>query len=100
MIVRPDARVEQLGQRVLQQRQGPGSVDDLAHHLRHDERLDVDTDLGGRAGDRGLQLVDRHRRDHLGAVAEQLAEAAVPQRPVVEVGAQRDDDADARAAAR
>ena len=92
-----DPGVEQLGQRVLQQRQRARAVDDLAHHLRDDERVDVDADLAGRAGDRRLELVDRHRRDHLGAVAEQLAEAAVPQRPVVEVGAQRDDDADPRA---
>ncbi len=74
-----DPGIEQLGQRVLQQRQRPGAVDDLADHLGHDEGVDVDADLGGRAGDGRLELVDRHRRDHLGAVAEQLAEAAVAQ---------------------
>ena len=92
-----DACFEQFGQRVLQQGQGADSVDGLAHHLGHDQRIHVDAGLAGRAGDGGLQLVDRHRGDHFGAVAQQFAEGAVPQRPVVEVGAQRDDDPDARA---
>ena len=87
-----DPGVEQLRQRVLHQRQRPRAIDDLAHHLGDDERVDVDADLGGRAGDRRLELLDRHRRDHLGAVAEQFAEAAMAQGAIVEVGPQGDDD--------
>jgi hypothetical protein len=89
--------LEQLRQRVLQQRQGARSIDDLAHNLRHDEWLDIYADPAGWADDGCFELVDRHRRDHLGPVAEQLAETPMAQWTVVEVGPQRDHDADAGA---
>ena len=86
--------LEQLGQRVLQQRQRAGAIDDLPHQLGHERRLERDAVLFHRAGDRALQLERAHRGDDFGAVAEQLTETAVLQWTVVEVGAQRGDDAD------
>ena len=51
----------------------------------------------GSAGpdDRALELGGGHRRDHLGALAQQLAEPTMPQWSVVEVGPQRCNDTDA-----
>ena len=86
--------LEQLGQRVLQQRQSARAVDDLPHQLGHERRLERDAVLLHGAGDGALQLERAHRGDDFGAVAEQLTETAVPQWTVIEVGAQRGDDAD------
>ena len=87
--------VEQLGQRVLQQRQRAGPIGHLPDQGGHERRLERDAVRLRRARDRTLELVRRHRCDDLGPVAEQFTETAVLQWPVVEVGAQRDDDTDA-----
>ena len=87
-----DSCVEEFRQRVLHERQGAWAIDDLADHLCHHEGVDGDPGFGGRTGDGGFELLDRHRRDHFGAVAQQFAETAMAQRAVVEVGAQRDDN--------
>ena len=83
--------VEHLGQRVLQQRQCAGPIGHLPNQGRHERRLERDAERLRRAGDRPFQVDRCHRSDDLGPVAEQLAETSVLQRPVVEVGAKRDD---------
>ncbi len=62
---RPLAALEQLGQGVLQQRQGPGAVDDVSHQLPHQSRLERHTERLGGTGDRPLELARCHRRDDL-----------------------------------
>lgn len=87
--------VEQLRQRVLQQRQRAGSIGYLPDQGGHERRLERDAVRLRRTRDRTLQLVRRHRCDDLGPVAEQFTETSVLQWPVVEVGSQRGDDTDA-----
>ena len=60
----PDAPplVEQLRQRVLQQRQRAGPVHHVSDQLGHERRLERDAVLLDGAGDRPLQLVRGHRR--------------------------------------
>jgi hypothetical protein len=87
--------VEQLGQRVLQQRQRAGSIGHLPDQGGHECRLERDAVGLRRTGDRTLQVVRRHRCDDLGPVSEQFTETSVLQGPVVEVGSQRGDDTDA-----
>jgi hypothetical protein len=84
--------LEQLGQRVLQQRQRAGSIGHRADQLGHQRGLEGDAVPLGREGDRPLQLVTGHRRDDLGSVAQQLTDTPMLQRPVVEVGTDRGDD--------
>jgi len=86
------APLEQLGQRILEQRQRPRLRADIAHHLRHQLRLGRHARAPRRRADRLLQLIRVERQHHLGAGTHQLAQLRVTQRPVVEVGAQRDYD--------
>jgi hypothetical protein len=86
--------VEELGQGVLQQRQGGRAVGDVGHDAGDQRRLELDPHACRRPGHRPLHLVARHGGDHLRAEPQQLAEAAMTQRPVVEVGAQRDQHSD------
>ena len=94
------APLVELGQRVLEQRQRARLVGDVGHELGEQARLEPCADALRRAGDRALELVGLQRDERLDIVAEQLREAAVEQRPVVEVGAERDDDAQPRRAGR
>ena len=89
----PLAALVQLGQCVLEQRERAGLVRDVGDHLREQARLERRADALGRPRDRTLELVGPQRHDRLDVVAEQLGEAAVEQRPVVEVGSQRGHDA-------
>ncbi len=92
--MRPAAMVEELGERVLEQRQRPGAVGHVPHQGGDERRLEADPVRLRRAGDRPLQVARRHRCDDLGPFAEQLADASMLQRPIVEVGAQGDHDTD------
>ena len=86
--------LEQLGERVLKERKRAGLVRDVGDDLRHEPGFGHDADRFGRPSDRLLQLVGRERWDRLRPRREQLAEAWVHQRSVVEVGTERDDDAE------
>ena len=94
----PDvAAVEQLGERVLQQRQRAGLVATSAtiSATRPGSNATPTRSAGSaiaRSSSSGASGVT-----DLGAAREQLAEAAVLERPVVEVGPQRGDDPDAAA---
>ena len=92
--------VEQLGQRVLQQRQRAGSIGHLPDQGRDAMPARTSRRALSRQCDRPLQLARGHRRDDLGPLAEQFAETAMLQRPVVEVGSKRGDDTEATAARR
>ena len=83
--------IEEFGQGVLQQRQRSRSIGNVSHQLRDERRFERHAERFHRADDRSLDLLGRHRRDHLGALAQQFAESAMLQRPIVEIGAQRDD---------
>ena len=67
---------------------------DVRDHLRDETGLEPDPGPLGRASDRLLQLIGLQRRDRLRPTREELAEARVDERPVVEVGTERDDHAD------
>ena len=69
--------LEQLRQRVLQKREGPGLMGDVGDHLRHQPGLGSDADPFGRPSDRPLQLIGGERRNRLGPFGEQLSEAGV-----------------------
>ena len=88
---RPLSSIEEFGQRVLQQRQRSGAIGNVSHQLRDERRFERHAERFHRADDRSLDLLGRHRRDHLGALAQEFAESAMLQRPIVEIGAQRDD---------
>jgi len=89
----PFAPLVELGQRVLEQRQRARLVGHVRHELREQTRLEPRADSLGRAGDGALELLRPQRDERLDVVAQQLCEAAVEQRPVVEVGPKGDDDA-------
>ncbi len=86
--------LEQLRERVLEQRKRAGLVGDVGDDLGLEAGLDGDADPFDRPSDRLLDLVGRERRHRLGPCREQLAEPRVRQRAVVEVGAKRHDDSD------
>ncbi len=90
-----DPSLEQLGQRVLQQRQG-GLVADVAHDLGDQPGLDLDADVARGADDRRLDVGCRHRSHRLRGLRQQIAERPVEKGAVEEVRPQRQDDADAR----
>ncbi len=73
----------------------PGPVGDVGDHRGDEAGLDREPDAArpGPTIARSSSL-GRHRRDRLGARGEQVAEAADRQRLVVEVRAERRDDAD------
>ena len=87
------APLEQLGKRVLQQRQRAGLLANIGHDRGGQLGIDQRTSALGRGADRAAQLVGRERQGHLGAGTHQRAEAGHEQRPVVEIGPQRDDHA-------
>ena len=88
---------EQLGQRVLQERQGARLIADVGDDLGDEPRLETNTDASRRPLDRLCKLVLRGRgdRDHPGP--QELPELRVAERVVEEVGAQRDENARTRA---
>ena len=89
------APFEELGERVLHQRERAGLLGDVGQHRGHEARLQRDVDALRRPGDRPLELLGRERHHRLDAGLEQLREPPVQQRPVVEVGPQRGDHAEA-----
>ena len=66
---------------------------DVGDHLRHQPGLGPDADPFGRPSDRLLELVGRERRNRLGPFGEQLPEAGVEERAVVEVRPEGHDHA-------
>ena len=84
---------EQLGQRVLQERQGAGLVADVGDDLGDEPRLEADADASRRPLDCLGKLVLRRRRnrDHPGP--QKFPELRVAEGVVEEVGAQRDENA-------
>ena len=84
---------EELGQRVLQERQGAGLVADVGDDLGDEPRLEPDADASCRPLDRLRKLVLRGcgDRDHSGP--QELPELRVAEWMVEEVGAQRDENA-------
>ncbi len=91
------APLEELRERVLHQRERPGLLRDVGEHLGDEPGLQRHVDAFRRPGDRAFDLLPRERDHGFDARLEQLREAPIQQRPVVEVGPQRDDDADAAA---
>jgi hypothetical protein len=87
------APFEELRQRVLHQRQRAGLLGDVCEHRGHERRLERDVDALRRTGDRAFELIGRERDHRLHARAEQLREAPVQERAIVEVGPERHDDA-------
>ena len=87
---------EELGQRVLQERQGARLVADVGDDLGDEPRLEADADASCRPLDRLRKLVLRGcgDRDHPGP--QELPELRVAERMVEEVGAQRDENARGR----
>src|SRR5436190_3871441 len=90
------ASLVQLRQGVLEERQGAGLVSDVRDELGEQARLEARAHPLRRTGDRPLELLCLEWDERFDVVAQQFREAAVEQRPVVEVGPQRDDDAEAR----
>ncbi len=86
--------VEQLGERVLQQRERAGLLGNVRHDLGDEGRFDPHPGVLSGPGDRALQLLGRQRDDRLGPRAYQLGEAAVRERAIVEVGTERRHDPD------
>jgi hypothetical protein len=86
---------EQLGQGVLQQRQGPRLILHFGDQLGHQPGLQRHAHPLGRFTDGLLQLRSRQWRQHLGPGPEQLTEARIRKRPVVEVGPQGQHHPDA-----
>ena len=87
------APVEQLRQRVLEEREGAGAIGDVGDDVGEEARLEPHAGPLGGTVDRPFQVGRPHRRDDLGAVAQQLPEGAVAKRTVVEVGPEREHDA-------
>ena len=58
--------LEQLGQGVLQKREGPGLMGDVGDHLGYEPGLGPNADPLGRPSDRPLKLLGGERRDRLG----------------------------------
>ena len=84
----PCRRSKRLGERALQQWQGAAAIGHVGDDLGHEAGLEPHPNRG-RAVDGCSNLLRGHRGDDLGADAQQLADAAMVERPVVEVGAQR-----------
>ena len=84
---------EELREGVLQERERAGLMGDVGDHLRHQPGLGPDADPFGRPSDRLLELVGGERRNRLGPFGEQLPEARVDERAVVEVRPEGHDDA-------
>jgi hypothetical protein len=84
--------LEQLGQRVLQQRQRARLLAHVLRDRRDQPRPEQQPGALGRAGDRPLQLVPRQRQHELDALAQQLAKVDILERSVGEIGPQRGDD--------
>ena len=93
---RPLTLLQELRQRVLEQRQR-GLHANFGQDLRHQCRLDLETDRASRLDDRVLELRDRWRSDRLSALGEQVSEGAIEQRPVIEICAQGHDHSQAGA---
>jgi hypothetical protein len=70
-----------------------GLIANVSDHLGDEARLDADAHALGRSRNCPLELPRGERHDRLGPPTDQFGEAAVPQRTVVEVGPQRDDEA-------
>ena len=87
--------IERLRQRELDQWQRPRLVGGVRDHGRDEAGLEGDAGALGGAADRLFELVGLQRWDRLRATREQLAEARVHQRAIVEVGAERRDHSDA-----
>ena len=85
---------EELREGVLQEREGAGLMGDVGDHLRHQPGLGQDADPFDGPSDRLLELVGRERRNRLGTFSEQLPEARVDERAVVEVCPEGHDDAE------
>jgi hypothetical protein len=75
--------VEQLGERVLEERQGAGTVADVGHDLGDQARLEANAQPFGGSVDGAFEFLRGHRRDHLGAAAQQLTDGPVIERTVV-----------------
>ena len=86
--------VEQLRQRVLQQRQAARLCGHIGHELGDQRLLDHHAFSRRGAGDRLLQLGSGERGHRNRVVAQRGAEATVKQRTVVEVGTDRGDHPD------
>ena len=89
------AAVEQLGERVLEQRKCPRLVPDVRDQLAEQGRLEGHAVRLGGAESSGLEFLRRQLCDVDDARAEPSAELGVRQLVRVEVGAQRQHDADA-----
>jgi hypothetical protein len=89
----PVPPVEQLGQRILQQRQGGGAVRDIRHDPSDHAWFESDADAICRPFDRSLELLGGHGGHELGSLAQELGEGVVAERTVVEVGPNGDDEA-------
>ncbi len=87
--------IEQLGEGVLEQGEAAGPIDRVGDELGQQRRLDRDPDPPRRLDDRRLQLARRHRDDVHDARQEGPRERRVEERPVVEVGPQREQRSDA-----
>ena len=84
---------EQLGHRVLHQRQGARLRCCLLGDALDERGVDLDADCGGRKSDGVGQLARRHRADGDGASLDRLVEAGMAERAIEVVGAQRRHDA-------
>ena len=76
----PSPPLEQLGQRVLQQRKAAGLIRGLQQHLREQPRLEVDPYLSCRPSDRPLELVGIERDDGFDVRTHQVREARIQER--------------------
>ena len=83
---------EELRERVLQERKGSGLMGDVGDHLRHQTLLGPDAHPFARASDRLLELVGCEGRNGFGPLSEQLSEARIDERAVVEVRPEGHDD--------
>ena len=90
----PVPALEQLGQGVLHQRERAGLLGDIGEHRGDQAGLERHIHTLRRARDRAFELLGRERDHGLHTGLEQLREAPVEERPVVEVGAEGDDHAE------
>ncbi len=87
----PIPSLEELRERVLQQRQSAGLVRDVGDHLGDETRLEEGGLPFRRSADRLLQLVGGERRNRLVPRRQELAEPRVHERPVVVIRSERHD---------
>ena len=85
---------EQLGHRVLQEREGAGLQRGLGGDPIHQLRLDLDAHPGGWQPDGIGDLGGGHRSDRHRASLDGIADAGVAERPIEVVGPQRRHEAD------